>query len=267
MDRVQRSGLIALSVLLLTAAGAHFVGSRPGSEAKTPPNKAAQDPAAWEGVKLLPPEQRRLYVDAEDFAREPVVNPLTGGDGRSIMSNIPAPPLDPTAQLAADRLSLDDVDELNGRDASKRANDTRRPVKTERWVRAKENDTLIRIAKRELNDGERWREIARLNDIRKPYVVTIGQLLYLPTGPANSNAGSAALAAASGSSGQAQDANLRAATGARTHVVQPGESLMVISKQYYDTTSKWKKILSANGMKSDRDLRAGMKLTIPNLDS
>jgi len=50
MDRVQRSGLITLSVLLLTAVGAHFIGSRPGSEARTPERKAAQDPATMEGV-------------------------------------------------------------------------------------------------------------------------------------------------------------------------------------------------------------------------
>ena len=64
MDRVQRSGLITLTVLLLTAVGAHFIGSRPGSEASIPERKVAQDPAAWEGVQFLPPEQRELFVGA-----------------------------------------------------------------------------------------------------------------------------------------------------------------------------------------------------------
>jgi len=266
MDRVQRSGLIALSVLLLTAVGAHFVGSRPGSEARTPPEKSAQDPAAWEGVKFLPPEQRRYFVDAEDFAREPVVNPLTGGDGRSIMSNIPAPPLDPMGEMAAQRLSLTGPDPL----PSKRGGSSgpRNPTKTDSFIRARENDTLIRIAKRELQDADRWQEVARLNDIQKPYVVTIGQLIYLPTGPASS--GNARAASTSGRSGQPQNANLGnspSTPAARTHVVKNGESLMVISRQYFNTTKHWQKILEANNLKSDRDLRTGMKITIPVIES
>jgi hypothetical protein len=87
--------LITLSVLLLTAVGAHFIGSRPGSEATIPDRKVAQDPAAWEGVKFLPPEQRDRFVGARDFVRAPVRHPLAGGVGRNILDGIDDPPEPP----------------------------------------------------------------------------------------------------------------------------------------------------------------------------
>jgi len=53
----------------------------------------------------------------------------------------------------------------------------------------------------------------------------------------------------------------------RTHVVQRGETLSEISKDYYGTSTKWREILKANsGILDDpRLLRPGMKLKIPAL--
>jgi nucleoid-associated protein YgaU len=51
----------------------------------------------------------------------------------------------------------------------------------------------------------------------------------------------------------------------KIHVVSSGETLSGISKKYYGTTTKWKKILEANkGVLSDpKQLRIDMKLKIP----
>jgi LysM repeat protein len=46
----------------------------------------------------------------------------------------------------------------------------------------KKGDTLSRIARRELGDGNRWREIAEINNIDPPYRIVVGQKLDLPPG-------------------------------------------------------------------------------------
>jgi nucleoid-associated protein YgaU len=52
----------------------------------------------------------------------------------------------------------------------------------------------------------------------------------------------------------------------KTHVVARGETLSGISKQYFDTVTKWKLILETNKdlISAPEDLRPGMKLVIPN---
>jgi nucleoid-associated protein YgaU len=52
----------------------------------------------------------------------------------------------------------------------------------------------------------------------------------------------------------------------RIHIVQKGDTLSAISKQYYGTTTKWQKILDANRdtLKNPDSLAPGMKLVIPD---
>jgi nucleoid-associated protein YgaU len=52
----------------------------------------------------------------------------------------------------------------------------------------------------------------------------------------------------------------------RIHIVQRGDTLSGISKQYYGTTAKWQKILDANRsvLKNPDSLDPGMKLIIPD---
>lgn len=49
-----------------------------------------------------------------------------------------------------------------------------------RWYTVQKNDSLIRIAQRELNDGDRWREILKLNDSLKPNRIYPGERIKLP---------------------------------------------------------------------------------------
>lgn len=271
MDRVQRSGLITLSVLLLTAVGAHFIGSRPGSEARTPERKAAQDPATMEGVKFLPPEQRELFVGARDFVRPPVRHPLVGGDGRDILDGLddgPEPPilggaeaqnasassglqinLDGDAPVVAPPPSTDELPVGPGTGRSEL-----------RTMRVRERDNLTKIASRELGDGDRWLEIAELNRIPKPYHVRVGQLLYLPGEKA---AAQASNATAGNERPQTSPSPAPAGATPSTYKVKAGDTPSEISQAVYGTSKHWKSILTANGISDARGLKVGTVLKIP----
>lgn len=268
MDRVQRSGLITLSVLLLTAVGAHFIGSRPGSEARTPERKAAQDPATMEGVKFLPPEQRELFVGARDFVRPPVRHPLTGTDGRDILSGLddgPEPPILGDAQplnASADSGMLLDLDEgdlkIEDQPGPKQLPVGPGTGRSElRTMRVRENDNLTKIAKRELGDGDRWLEVAQLNRIGKPYTVQVGELLYLPDKNAATNA------SASNQAPRTVPSPPPAGSAPSTYKVKAGDTLGGISQAVYGTSKHWRSILAANGIADARGLKVGTVLKIP----
>lgn len=55
------------------------------------------------------------------------------------------------------------------------------------------------------------------------------------------------------------------ATGARQHMVQPGDTLSKLSQQYYGNRTRWRDIYAANRgvMKSESDLKVGTLLKIP----
>ncbi len=56
-----------------------------------------------------------------------------------------------------------------------------RPAKTPaKSYTVKAGDTLWAIAKRELNDGSKFKEIAKLNNISDPNKISVGQVLRLP---------------------------------------------------------------------------------------
>lgn len=67
------------------------------------------------------------------------------------------------------------------RERQQRARTTkpRRPAPTARYT-VKRGDTLSRIAARELNDARRWREIAKLNNLRDPDNLRVGMQLRMP---------------------------------------------------------------------------------------
>lgn len=275
MDRVQRSGLITLSVLLLTAVGAHFIGSRPGSEAKTPDRKIAQDPAAWEGVKFLPPEQRDRFVGARDFVRAPVRHPLAGGAGRNILAGIDDPPEPPilgeqgleshAGEGQGVLLSLDHepkVDPINNAGPANASGKLPTGPGTGRdpfhIARVREKDNLTKLATRELGDGDRWKEIADLNELKKPYHVQVGQLLYLPGGSDSTNQSTQDQPQPINAGGTGQ-------TPARTYKVIAGDTPSEISQKVYGTSVHWKVLLAANGIKKAEDLKLGAVLKVPEL--
>ncbi|WDV47456.1 LysM peptidoglycan-binding domain-containing protein [Clostridiaceae bacterium M8S5] len=63
-----------------------------------------------------------------------------------------------------------EVEEKNSRQSDK---------DIDRTYTVKKGDCLWKIAKRELGDGSKWRELAKLNNIKAKYVLQIGQVIKL----------------------------------------------------------------------------------------
>lgn len=115
----------------------------------------------------------------------------------------------------------------------------------------KRGDTLIRIAERQLGDGDKWRQIAELNGVKDARDLQVGQILKMPKSAKPSGGkddGSADL-----------DAGFRETT----HVVRPGETLTLIARTYYGMSSLWTEIAMANQIKDPTTVRVGQKLIIP----
>ena len=53
----------------------------------------------------------------------------------------------------------------------------------ERYCTVQPGDTLSAVARRELGDSTRWRELAKLNRLPTPYRIAVGQRLVLPASP------------------------------------------------------------------------------------
>jgi nucleoid-associated protein YgaU len=265
MDRVQRSGLIALAVLLLTALGAHYVGSLPGSDASIPPRLAAQNPATLEGVKFLPPEQRKFFVGPADFVRPPVRNPMLGVQAANINAGDDFGPESASAENETEGGETVERDPAGRHGAGTKVpipdiDVTPQPISNEpprtdaRFIRVLENDNLTRIAKRELGDGDRWKEIADLNRLRAPYRVRLGQRIQLPEGGTRKAADASNLDSGAPKAAPKEGSSYK---------VAPNETAMHISQRFYKTSKHWQHILDYNGIKDARDLRAGQTIRIP----
>ena len=122
-------------------------------------------------------------------------------------------------------------------------------------TRVRPGESLYAIARRTLGDGERWREIQRLNrdTLGDSTTVRIGMRLTLPSG---------ADAEAPSDRGGA-DRDTAGAARARTHTVQPGEYLGMIAQEYLGTVSRMDEIVELNGLDDADDIRVGMTLEIP----
>jgi nucleoid-associated protein YgaU len=120
----------------------------------------------------------------------------------------------------------------------------------------KSGDTLEGIARAELGDGQRWKQIVEMNPGLDPNSLKIGRKIMLPSGSGTSTAAkpasSEAPATASGNS----------------YTVQKGDTLFGIARKVYGsaTDADIKRIVDANSgtLKSkDTPLKPGMKLSVP----
>lgn len=125
------------------------------------------------------------------------------------------------------------------------------PEKTYTKYTVVSGDSLIRIARRELNNAERWKEIHRLNaDILGPdAILKIGMTLKLPSVAKNRST--------------TRSTTSQADSQSRSYVVQSGDTLGQISMRLLGTSKRDGEIAKLNGLESKDDIRIGMTLKIP----
>jgi nucleoid-associated protein YgaU len=121
----------------------------------------------------------------------------------------------------------------------------------ERSYTVQKNDSYYSIAKKELGNASRWKEIEKLNNIASEDL-HVGKVIKLPAKAATVEALKPA-------------PETPAAGDANVHVVKGGETLSDISKQHYGTTTKWKEIIKANPGIDPEGLKVGQKLKLPEI--
>lgn len=117
----------------------------------------------------------------------------------------------------------------------------------------KSGDTLEAIARAQLGDGQKWRQIASANPGINPNNLKVGQSITIPEGGVDAPRAAGSVGTATPVEGNA-------------YTVQKGDTLVALSRKFYGGDSEWKRILEANRslLKGDpASLKPGMKLTIP----
>ena len=121
----------------------------------------------------------------------------------------------------------------------------------ERTYTIQKGDSYYSIAKKELGNAARWKELEKLNNISADDL-RVGKVIKLPAKAAAVEALVPGPVAPS-----ASDANV--------HVVKANETLSDISKSHYGTTAKWKEIVKANPGIDPEGLKVGQKIKLPEI--
>ncbi|MFM8641241.1 MAG: LysM peptidoglycan-binding domain-containing protein [Phycisphaerales bacterium] len=117
----------------------------------------------------------------------------------------------------------------------------------------KSGDTLEAIARAQLGDGQKWRQIASATPGLNPNNLKVGQSITIPEGGVEAPRAAGSVGTATPVEGNA-------------YTVQKGDTLVALSRKFYGGDGEWKRILEANRslLKGDpASLKPGMKLTIP----
>ena len=130
-----------------------------------------------------------------------------------------------------------------------------RPLPTPRITQyasytVKPGDTLIGIARRQLGNAERWREIHELNADRigPNAILKVDMKIKLPI------------------QAQAQSRSTKpyqTASSGKVYVVEPGDTLGEISTKLLGTSKRVDEFVSLNHLEDANDIRDGMKLKVP----
>ncbi len=131
--------------------------------------------------------------------------------------------------------------------------ETAQPSKTTRSYTVQRGDTLIKIARQTLNNGDRWREIALLNNIVDTRDLKVGMTLKVPV---DSNQPSPTQPSPAPTPAQPT-------TGSDNYTVQRGDTLIKIARTTLGEGNRWQDIAKLNNIVDTRDLRVGMTLKIP----
>lgn len=113
----------------------------------------------------------------------------------------------------------------------------------------KAGDTLWSVAEKQLGSGYKWQEIARVNNLANPSMITEGTRLKL-----------ASTEVAQSLQSKSGDVNGQAVT---SYTISHGETLWEISQKVYGDPYMWSKIAKANDLENPDLIHAGNVLTIP----
>jgi len=127
-------------------------------------------------------------------------------------------------------------------------------LKNGEYIVAK-GDSLWKIAQKNYNDGYKWNEIAKANNLKNPSNIEVGQKLVMPSLEKKEVL----------TSGADNKGNTTITTG--EYKVVKGDNLWKIAVRAYGDGYQWTKIWQANKAKlvSPNGLEIGMLLTIPSL--
>lgn len=156
-----------------------------------------------------------------------------------------------------------------------KAAEAKAPVDPDRPVRyvhvVEPGDTFERIAVRYFGDRRWVAEIQKANEDVDPRRLQVGEKIVVPRiegvpfvrTPAVWE-GNAALASVASRPAPARN-EVDTAKEPRTYVVQRGDTLSSISRRFYGTPGKWRRILEANRsvLSDPNQIRPGMELVIP----
>jgi nucleoid-associated protein YgaU len=134
------------------------------------------------------------------------------------------------------------------------------PGAAEPWTyTVAKGDILSEIAQKELGSAQRWREIADLNDLSKPYHIFPKQKLKMPPRNAGTSADTAAAETAGGAASSEPEV-----TQIRKYVVRKGDmGIMQIAKEQCGDVRYWKKIVELNNLKKPFMVTPGEELLLP----
>lgn len=128
------------------------------------------------------------------------------------------------------------------------------PINDEYTVVA--GDNLWSIAEKQYKSGYNWVDIARVNKLSNPRIITSGQKLKLPKVEQK---------IATVSTQPKQEAAVQNATKITgdSYIIVKGDTLWAISVRAYGDGYQWKKIASANNLINPSLIHSGNKLKIP----
>lgn len=129
----------------------------------------------------------------------------------------------------------------------------------------KDGDTLFDIANKYYNDGYKYTEIAKVNNLTNPDALETGQMLDIPkleitavtASPAPANLPTDLEA------NNSQDTTWGAKITGDSYTVQPGDWLSTIAGRAYGDIYSYEKISKANNITNPNNIEAGITLIIP----
>ena len=125
-------------------------------------------------------------------------------------------------------------------------------------------DSLERIARRELGNASRWRDVAKLNGISDPNLVRVGQVLTLPQA-GKAAAKPAAQKVAKGKQGSSAKKRASASSGgAGEYIVAKGDVLSRIAERQLGSSKRWREIVALNPGLNPSKLHVGARLVMPS---